>query len=743
MSSPLARLRNMMGLRGVLRQAAGPQAYAHSVPLQNRLVTTFGGNLGTSNVPGANAPQTMMLVCPAEAPFTAVRIGIANPFNLTMEIESAVAYPSDSYSLCAAMQAANGKTNTAGLGPTGGASGSTLYWDNLGSDATPLLRSGTKTSITLPANPANQSNAVVPTSFYWSDRAPCLSIPRVDGGTRPLVFIYVTISSASMATGGNGNFVAFNKDRTANRGRQWYSGQAWHDKKGDHARNPTGTGWKILNQANPIVAVEFTYATPGVQIVTLGDSLNSATGLDGYSSHLWRAAMDLSTPALPIHVASLAYASQGSATYCGMLTMNLDAINPGILAVQAITRNDGSNNKGMRQAIARQLEVAEMCKARFGTALLATAPGCQPDYDADPGATAAFVTIRNEWLAGAAAGGIPFIDGPSVIGDTAAAWRYIANPIVTTDGTHPNSAGIELTVPLARKALSTLLPRLALKHKMGGGGSPGGRSIGRGSVARSDHSVNFIKAWWERRQAFGELARMQRDEEDSAVLDDTNPLNRAVVSIRVGDPAEALRCWRTARARFPNLVMTSPDSLKVLFGLYLFDEAEELMAEGERRNPRDPYFAEALARIAHRRGDFAEAVRLYGRIRKKFPGSPMAYTSGAAALRDLGQPEEAEQLLQRALALFNRDIHCRIELAKTAEALGNWELALERWTYVEQEMHHVAGAIGTAQALEKLGRSGEVMEYLQTKSRQYRADNEFSRVFERARERQGQQNEQS
>jgi lipopolysaccharide biosynthesis regulator YciM len=90
----------------------------------------------------------------------------------------------------------------------------------------------------------------------------------------------------------------------------------------------------------------------------------------------------------------------------------------------------------------------------------------------------------------------------------------------------------------------------------------------------------------------------------------------------------------------------------------------------------------------------------------------------------------------RALAQFHNDIHCRIESAKIAEALGNWELALERWTYVEQEMHHPSGAVGSARALEKLGRSDEIMEYLQTKSLQYRADNEFSRVFERARERQ-------
>jgi tetratricopeptide (TPR) repeat protein len=677
----------------------------------------------------------MMLVCPAEAPFTAIRIGVANPFNMTTEIQSAVAFPSDSYSLCAAMQAARGRSNTTGLGPTGGASGSTLYWDNLGSDMPLLGRSGSKTGIVLPANPANQSNAVVPTSFYWSDRAPCLSLPRVDGGSWPLVFIYVTISSASMATGGNGNFVAFNNDRVANRGRHWYSAQAWHDNRGDYARNPTGTGWKFLEQANPVVAVEFTYATPGVQIVVLGDSLNSATGLDDYSSHLWRTAMDLSTPALPINVACLAYASQGSATYCEMLRMNLDAINPGILALQVITRNDGGNDRGMRQAIERQLAIAEVCKARFGTALLATAPGCEPSYEGDPGATAPFVAIRNEWLASAAAGGIPFIDGPSVIGDTDAPWNYITNPVVTTDGVHPNSVGIELTVPLARSALSSMLPRQVRQHKAAGGGSSIGRSIREGSAARSDYSVNFIKAWWERRQAFSELARIQRHEEDSAVLDDTNPLNRAVVSITVGDPAEALRCWRVARARFPNLVLTHPDSLKVLFGLNLFDEAEELMAEGQKRYPRDPYFAEGSARAAHRRGDVAEAVRQYVRIRNKFPGRPMAYTNGAAALRDLGRPEEAEQVLGRALTLFDNDIHCRIESAKTAEALGNWELALQRWTYVENEMHHVSGATGTVNALEKLGRSGEVLGYLQSKYDQYRSDKDFARVFDRARER--------
>ncbi|HVC60820.1 MAG TPA: tetratricopeptide repeat protein [Acetobacteraceae bacterium] len=249
-------------------------------------------------------------------------------------------------------------------------------------------------------------------------------------------------------------------------------------------------------------------------------------------------------------------------------------------------------------------------------------------------------------------------------------------------------------------------------------------------ASRGVLSGDFLRAWWERRQALRELSLLQRRDEASIMVDDANPLNRAVVSISLGDNAEALRCWREARERFPRFVRARPESLKVLFGLQRYDEAEELMEEGLKHDPRNPYFAEGMAEAAHRRRDLPEALRRWTKIRRKFPSRWMAYAHGCAALRELGQVAEAERLISRAITLFPDEIHCRIEWARIAEASGNWNLALQRWDYVGTELKHVSGVIGVARALKNLGRDDEARERLVSVRTRYSLDREFSRVLE-------------
>jgi predicted Zn-dependent protease len=237
--------------------------------------------------------------------------------------------------------------------------------------------------------------------------------------------------------------------------------------------------------------------------------------------------------------------------------------------------------------------------------------------------------------------------------------------------------------------------------------------------------LDFLIRWWERRRALRELARIQRHEDESVMQNDSNLLNRAVVALSVGDAAEALRCWKLACERHPSLVQTRHESLTILLGLELYDEAEERMAVGLRRYPRNPYFAEGLAQIAHRRHNFQDAAQRWDQIRRRFPDRWMAYVHGSTALRELGRNDEAARLMARALVRLPIDVPCRIECARVAEALENWDIALERWNFVDYECQHVLGATGAARALARLGRPNEARERLLSQKFQYGANDEF------------------
>ena len=240
---------------------------------------------------------------------------------------------------------------------------------------------------------------------------------------------------------------------------------------------------------------------------------------------------------------------------------------------------------------------------------------------------------------------------------------------------------------------------------------------------------SFFKTWWIRRKTLREFSRMQRDEEARVVLDETNLLRRASIALSMNDTAEALRCWKIFRTRFPRLAVVQPESLSVMLGLGLYEEAEQLMTSGLRAYPNNPDIAEGLAQIAQKRGKFAEAVRQWSRLRKRFPARWKGYTWGAEALIELGRADEAEKLAESSLALFPDLVYCWIHAAKVAEAGQKWDLALQRWDYVETEFRNVSGAIGATKALIKMGRHDGARNRLLSLRHKYSGDLEFRRLL--------------
>ena len=215
--------------------------------------------------------------------------------------------------------------------------------------------------------------------------------------------------------------------------------------------------------------------------------------------------------------------------------------------------------------------------------------------------------------------------------------------------------------------------------------------------------TNGILAWKARSGAMRGLKSLQRLDESVMTLDDNNPVNRAKVALEAGNLAASLRFWNEAIARYPNFAKGSPDALKILLGLRLFDDADALMREAQIRTPRDPRPAGDYALVAERRGDIKEAILRWDRVRKKFPRYPAGYIHGSLCLRLDGQLDAAEALSQKAIRLFPDEMPVHIERAKLAERQRDWPETLRRWEVVSDKFRNVEGDVGAARTLIEMG----------------------------------------
>jgi predicted Zn-dependent protease len=111
--------------------------------------------------------------------------------------------------------------------------------------------------------------------------------------------------------------------------------------------------------------------------------------------------------------------------------------------------------------------------------------------------------------------------------------------------------------------------------------------------------------------------------------------------------------------------------------------------------------------VAFKRGYHDEAVRRCKTLRNKHPASLSGYWIAAASLSELGRAAEAEVMLARGMRIAPQDVGLRLEFAKLAERRKDWTVALRRWIEVRELCGHIAGVVGSANALKELGRYDE------------------------------------
>jgi tetratricopeptide (TPR) repeat protein len=223
--------------------------------------------------------------------------------------------------------------------------------------------------------------------------------------------------------------------------------------------------------------------------------------------------------------------------------------------------------------------------------------------------------------------------------------------------------------------------------------------------------------WWERREILGQMRREVSDRSERVRFLVQDDLTYAESAILRDDRREAAALWDGVIARYPDETRDSPRALRVLIGLRRFDEADEIMRRGQKRHPRDSFFAVGLAKVAASRAEASQAgwdavIARANTLRKRFPGVMDGFLIGAAALRASGRLDEAEKLIGRGMERFPEEVLCFLEFCRVAMDREDWPEALRRWRLLRDRFDALLGYSGCARVLIRLGRIDEAEEEL-------------------------------
>src|SRR3954453_10060788 len=96
-----------------------------------------------------------------------------------------------------------------------------------------------------------------------------------------------------------------------------------------------------------------------------------------------------------------------------------------------------------------------------------------------------------------------------------------------------------------------------------------------------------------------------------------------------GDGLAALGIFAELREQFPDHAAAYLRAVAMLSQLRRFDEAEQLLTNGNARFREDSGFAIERGWLAYRRGNLDDAVERWREIREAMPGHQIGYTAGA------------------------------------------------------------------------------------------------------------------
>lgn len=136
-----------------------------------------------------------------------------------------------------------------------------------------------------------------------------------------------------------------------------------------------------------------------------------------------------------------------------------------------------------------------------------------------------------------------------------------------------------------------------------------------------------------------------------------------------------------------------------------FTDADRMLERGLGAFPDDPDLLYQYAMAAHNCGRYQVAIARWQRALAATPEIPMCHCGLAANLRETGQPERAQAIIDAALKTFPDDLDVIAEAARIEDARERFERSLALWSRAARSPHPSHDWLqGEAQALLRLGR---------------------------------------
>lgn len=183
----------------------------------------------------------------------------------------------------------------------------------------------------------------------------------------------------------------------------------------------------------------------------------------------------------------------------------------------------------------------------------------------------------------------------------------------------------------------------------------------------------------------------------------------AVAAGKAGDWVAAAGLWSDFCVMEPQHMGGLAQKILALGAAGEGARAEAEMAAAIARRPAAFELHAAAARLALTRQDWAAAEAGLQALRSGWPGRPEGYVEGATFLRGRGRLDEAEALLEDAVARFGDTAMLRAALAQIAEARQDWAEAARRWAAAAEAAPAAPNTqLAVLHMLLKLGRMAEV-----------------------------------
>jgi predicted Zn-dependent protease len=225
--------------------------------------------------------------------------------------------------------------------------------------------------------------------------------------------------------------------------------------------------------------------------------------------------------------------------------------------------------------------------------------------------------------------------------------------------------------------------------------------------------IDEFCSWRERRSAISEMNRLSRQADPLKDYRIEVALNAMKAGVLCEDAEATVRAFNQFRALAPERAITSATAIRALLAVGETELAETFLEQGLRKYPEAFVLMQLHANVATSRRDWSEAAKRWAAVRRKFPEKDFwACYWEAVALKELDKFDEADKLMERAIARSPKESESLAEYARIAERCGNENEALRRWELMRDRIEHHAGWVGCARTMCRLGRDDDAIELL-------------------------------